>query len=457
MQARLQRLEQTENAAGLLREVEQVITTHGLVEFRGALAMLLDRMENGSFEIGVFGRVSSGKSSLLNHLLGMEVLPVGVTPVTAIPTRVRSGAVARAVIEFADSKAEHVELARLAEFATEQQNPGNRRHVTRIQVEVPSRRLTEGVTFVDTPGLGSLATGGAEETVAYLPRCDLGLVLVDAGSTLTHEDLATVQALCLCGARAMVLGSKADLLGPAEREQTAAFARDQFNAQLGLDIPVHLVSVMGAEVRLCDEWFEGELRPLMERHREQARASVDRKAGALREAVVKTLKMRLEGQASAGLALSGEEAAGVLRRMREADAVIEAREREAEKVVDEVADLTQEVIEAAASEVAKVWAQGSGKLEEAGLVCGAAVGRTLNAQTAKAVERVESMRQELADTLAAARKVAGAVAVGLRGCRGLPGCRCLMQRQPWRSWSCGCHKRCGYLDRARCGRRPGRG
>ena len=421
LQARLQRLEQTENAAGLLREVEQVITTHGLVEFRGALAMLLDRMENGSFEIGVFGRVSSGKSSLLNHLLGMEVLPVGVTPVTAIPTRVRSGAVARAVIEFADSKAEHVELARLAEFATEQQNPGNRRHVTRIQVEVPSRRLTEGVTFVDTPGLGSLATGGAEETVAYLPRCDLGLVLVDAGSTLTHEDLATVQALCLCGARAMVLGSKADLLGPAEREQTAAFARDQFNAQLGLDIPVHLVSVMGAEVRLCDEWFEGELRPLMERHREQARASVDRKAGALREAVVKTLKMRLEGQASAGLALSGEEAAGVLRRMREADAVIEAREREAEKVVDEVADLTQEVIEAAASEVAKVWAQGSGKLEEAGLVCGAAVGRTLNAQTAKAVERVESMRQELADTLAAARKVAGAVAVGAEGLPRLAG------------------------------------
>ena len=60
LQARLKRLEHTGNETGLLREVERVITAHGLVEFRGALAVLLDRMENGSFEIGVFRRVSWG-------------------------------------------------------------------------------------------------------------------------------------------------------------------------------------------------------------------------------------------------------------------------------------------------------------------------------------------------------------------------------------------------------------
>ena len=114
LQARLERLEQTGNAVALVRELERVISAQGLVEFRGALALLLDRMENGSFEIGVFGRVSSGKSSLLNHLLGTEVLPVGVTPVTAIPTRLLHGPTPRAVIEFAESKPVEVELARLA-------------------------------------------------------------------------------------------------------------------------------------------------------------------------------------------------------------------------------------------------------------------------------------------------------------------------------------------------------
>jgi GTP-binding protein EngB required for normal cell division len=412
LQARLQRLDQTGNETTLLREVDRVITAHGLVEFRGALAVLLDRMENGSFEIGVFGRVSSGKSSLLNRLLGTEVLPVGVTPVTAIPTRVGSGPVARAMIEFADSKPVEVELARLAEFSTEQQNPGNTRHVTRIQVEVPSPRLSEGVTFVDTPGLGSLATGGAEETVAYLPRCDLGVVLVDAASTVTHEDLATVQALCQSGARAMVLGSKADLLRPAERQQTLAYARQQIKAQLGLEIPVHLVSVVGAEAKLCDEWFEGQLRPLLDTHREQATASLGRKAGGLRKAVVITLRRRLQGQTSGTTAASGERVAGTLARLRQADALLEAAQREADKLLDEVPDLTGELVEAAASEIATAWGQRRTPPDEPAPSCTAALGRALSAHTARTVERLESTRQQLEQILAEARQAAGAVTAG---------------------------------------------
>jgi GTPase SAR1 family protein len=69
------------------------------VEFRGTLSMLLDRMEGAAFEVGVFGRVSSGKSSLLNYILQTNVLPIGVTPVTAIPTRISHGPIAEAGIE----------------------------------------------------------------------------------------------------------------------------------------------------------------------------------------------------------------------------------------------------------------------------------------------------------------------------------------------------------------------
>ena len=295
LQTRFARLEKTTDDARLLRELERVITAHGMIELRGALVMLLERLENHVFEIGMFGRVSSGKSSLLNHLLGSEVLPVGVTPVTAFPTRVSYGAKAQAIIEFAEDKPQTVELSRLPEFATEQQNPGNAKHVMRISVQVPARRLREGVTFVDTPGLGSLATAGAEETVAYLPRCDLGIVLVDAASTLTHEDLAIVQALYQSGAQAMVLVSKADLLGAAERRQTGDYVERQLATQANLKLRAHLVSVLGESAALCDEWLEKELMPLVESHREQAAAARKRKVGALREAVIQVLERRLQG------------------------------------------------------------------------------------------------------------------------------------------------------------------
>jgi hypothetical protein len=77
LQQRLQQLGKTGDEIRLLSEIERIITAHGLLEFRGTLSMLLDRMENAAFEVGVFGRVSSGKSSLLNYILQTDVLPMG--------------------------------------------------------------------------------------------------------------------------------------------------------------------------------------------------------------------------------------------------------------------------------------------------------------------------------------------------------------------------------------------
>jgi hypothetical protein len=54
----------------------------------------------------------------------------------------------------------------IAEFATEDGNPGNVKRLTRLVVEYPGPHLPAGVTFVDTPGFGSLATAGAARTFA---------------------------------------------------------------------------------------------------------------------------------------------------------------------------------------------------------------------------------------------------------------------------------------------------
>jgi GTP-binding protein EngB required for normal cell division len=176
--------------------------------------MILDRLESKAFEIALFGRVSSGKSSLLNYIVQSDVLPVGVNPITAVPTRLAYGAEPKLLVWFAHKSSEQVDIARLPEFVTEELNPANSKHITRITVALPSARLRDGVVLVDTPGLGSLATAGAVETLAYLPRCDLGVVLIDAGSTLTEDDLGTIRALYEAGVPASVLLSKADLLAP---------------------------------------------------------------------------------------------------------------------------------------------------------------------------------------------------------------------------------------------------
>ena len=293
LEARLEKLAKAGADVGLLKNLERIINDHGLVEFRPTLSMILDRFESKSFEIALFGRVSSGKSSLLNHIVGKDILPVGVTPITAVPTRLVYGETSRLRVWYADRSPEQAELARLPELVSEQQNPGNYRHVTRIVVELPSARLREGVALVDTPGLGSLATSGAAETLAYLPRCDLGVVLVDAGSTLTEDDLATIRTLYEAGIPASVLLSKSDLLASEDRIRSSAYISEQIRSQLGLAISVHPVSVQAAHSALLETWLQEVLLPLYDRHQQLAQESLSRKIGSLREGIVTALKLRL--------------------------------------------------------------------------------------------------------------------------------------------------------------------
>ena len=271
--SRLRRLETTRDENRLLQEVGRVIAVHGLVELRPTLSILLERLESKSLEVAVFGRVSSGKSSLLNHLLNTKVLPVGVTPVTAVPIRITFGETARMRVHFARRPILETGVTRLQEFAAEEANPANEKLVTAIRVELSAACLKSGVTLVDTPGLGSLATAGAEETKAYLPRCDLGIVLVDAASNLDREDLDLVRALGQRGTNVMVLVSKVDLLASEDRRRVIEYVERHLDSEVGAKIPVYPVSVVGPDARLAAAWFEKQLFPILEAQREQAEIS----------------------------------------------------------------------------------------------------------------------------------------------------------------------------------------
>ena len=400
-EARLQRLESTGDEIELLRRLERIINQHGMVEFRAALSTILDKIESNNFQIALFGRVSSGKSSLLNHILGTEVLPVGVNPITAVPTRIIHGAEPALTVAYPDRNPERVEVTRLAEFASEQFNPGNAKHVTRIVLELPSERLRDGVVFVDTPGLGSLATVGSAETLAYLPQCDLGVVLVDAGSTLSQEDLSTIQSLNEAAIPAFVLLSKADLLGREDRSNSVNYIAAQITSQLGLTLSVFPVSTRAEHARLLEEWFENEIAPLCEKHQEMAQQSVRRKIGALREAVEAALKVR-----TAAAAKSSKDEKQHLdeaeTQLRKATGNFEGVDAFCRRASDEIRLLGRIGLSRAADEIAHVW------LGKGGEDC--AVGSIVNQNVVRiAVEganqihgKIQALSQDLSRALAGA-------------------------------------------------------
>jgi GTP-binding protein EngB required for normal cell division len=303
LDARLLQLERTGFDVVLLQLMEQIATRNGLVEFRLGIDNLVSRLEEDTFEVALFGRVSSGKSSLLNALLGTAVLPVGVNPITAIPTKLRYGNAPGVAVAYADGRKAQVSIQELSSLVTEQGNPGNCKNIVRVTVEVPSPRLQEGIMLVDTPGLGSLAKRGGAETLAYLPSCDLALLLIDAGATLNEEDIGTLRLLSQAGIPALVLLSKCDLLGNGDLESAISYTGEQIKHELGISATVHPVSALSSYSGVLDRFFADELLPRFEKARTLREASTARKIGALREAIMAAIdgNLRRERRESAGL------------------------------------------------------------------------------------------------------------------------------------------------------------
>ena len=351
---RVELLEAAGNDLRLLKKIEQLVRERALVEFRPAIAAILDRAEDQVLEVAVFGRVSAGKSALLNAILDTDVLPVGVTPITAVPVRISCAAAPSLTVSFSEASPKTLEIGRLAEFATEQRNPGNSKHVTRIAVGLPSPRLQGGVAFVDTPGLGALATGGAAETIAYLPKCDLGVVLIDAGSTLTADDLQTIAALQQAAVPVNVLLSKADLLSAGDRRQLIQYVAQHIAAECRMELPVYPVSVLPAYREMADRWFECEIVPLYGRSRELRAASLRRKIGILRDSVAAALRI--------SLGRGAQFSASSIERIRAAAALLRRTTGEIEKIgavcerdIDAVSADMPEAIQSAASRLLGSW------------------------------------------------------------------------------------------------------
>lgn len=292
---RLEQLAGAGDEVRLLKELERIISEYGLIELRAPLRALVDRAVSPRFEIAVFGRVSSGKSSLLNWWLGRELLPTGITPVTAVPTSIFSGERVRVRIERAQGAQSEVPIEEIRAYVSEQGNPGNVKRVLAVTVEAPSARLRGGVRLVDTPGLGSLASSGAAKTLEYLPQCDLGILLIEAGAPVAPDDVDVARALLDGGSDLIVVLSKADRIAQAELEQALEYVKAQLQAQLSIPVALRPISTIAGN-RLAQIWFDEMLAPRLAAHTDRAEQALARKIAVLRESVIAVLDARLHGR-----------------------------------------------------------------------------------------------------------------------------------------------------------------
>ena len=187
---------------------------------------LAARVAEGRFYVACVGQFKRGKSSLLNALVGYQVVPTGFIPVTAVPTVIRFGDELSARVRMRDGSWREVALADLKEYVTEEFNPENKKGVDGAEVFVPSPLLSSGMCFVDTPGLGSVFTGNTATTQAFIPHIDAALVVVGADPPIAGEELALVEAVGRQVQDLILVINKADRTTDPERAAAAKFTRE---------------------------------------------------------------------------------------------------------------------------------------------------------------------------------------------------------------------------------------
>ncbi|MCL4880387.1 MAG: dynamin family protein [Anaerolineae bacterium] len=200
--------------------------------------MVLNRLSAGHFHLAVLGQFKRGKSTLINALLGDEILPSGVLPVTLVPVFLRFGDHPEIEIHFANGRQpERYPLDRLGEFVNEANNPENTKHVAQVDLRHPTDLLRNGIVLIDTPGVGSTLKHNTEVTLDFLPRCDAAIVVLSADPPITAAEVEFLQQLKPHVTRFFFVLNKIDYLDSQEVAEACRFLNETLKTSTGIDIP----------------------------------------------------------------------------------------------------------------------------------------------------------------------------------------------------------------------------
>ncbi|HVT30405.1 MAG TPA: dynamin family protein [Lacipirellulaceae bacterium] len=250
------------NFVSQIKVLSRIVQRFALTSLEPAVSACKSLSSKEPIELAVVGQFKSGKSSLLNVVLGDELLPVGVLPVTAVVTRVAAGTRTIVCVTHLDDEVEEIEPVRLADFVTEAGNSQNWRQVSTVDVFTPAMRDFLGIRLVDTPGLGSVFAHDTATTRAWMPHLAVILVAVSADRPLSDEDLQLITDARQSAPRVAIVLTKVDLLTDAEREQVTAFLDRTLHDRLHVHLPVLPFSSRVDTERWLRQLREGILLPV---------------------------------------------------------------------------------------------------------------------------------------------------------------------------------------------------
>lgn len=149
---------------------------------------LIEKQSGNEIVVSVIGQFKRGKSTLVNALLGEEILPVGIVPVTSVVTKIEYGK-KKIQVFFDRGNVKQIEESELSQYVNEQENPDNKLGVLSIGMTSESDFVKDGLVLVDTPGVGSVHRHNTDAAYAFVKESDGIIFMISVDSPINEIEI----------------------------------------------------------------------------------------------------------------------------------------------------------------------------------------------------------------------------------------------------------------------------
>ncbi|RME64568.1 MAG: dynamin [Nitrospirae bacterium] len=198
---------------------------------------LREKLIKNRFNLVVVGQFKRGKTTFINSLLGADVLPTAVVPLTSIVTVIEYGNVPEVKVFYNDGREDEVPLQALWEYVTEKGNPKNEKDVAEVVLRYPSGYLKDGLRLIDTPGVGSVYQHNTDVAYEYLPRADAAVFLLSVDQPLSKAEVDFLRDVHQFSDRIFFLLNKADYLSEEDLRESLDFSIKTLKEEAGYPEP----------------------------------------------------------------------------------------------------------------------------------------------------------------------------------------------------------------------------
>jgi GTP-binding protein EngB required for normal cell division len=226
-----QRLEIEKTGQTILEIANQTNNT-GIADFTGEV---LDKLSKEEFYLAILGLFKRGKSTLINALLGQQIVPTGVIPVTSVITRIRYGADLKSKIRFSDGTEKELPVESLKEYVTEEGNPNNSKNVVIADIYVPAAILKGGLILIDTPGVGSTYLSGTTTTFQFLDRVDFAVFVLAVDPPVGQQELDLLGSLASKSSKILFVLNKIDYVNASDVAVSVEYCHKVINQHLKIN------------------------------------------------------------------------------------------------------------------------------------------------------------------------------------------------------------------------------